>query len=166
PGQPGQPGQPVIGAGPAVTSVAQATTSFLAAAQAVDAAHLADPASPGAVGGRPIVRLADLGLAGLLGQLADDPRVQAFAERQIGPLLLHDDRAGTDLAGLLTAFLRSGGNKAETAQRVRLARPTLYERLRQVEQILGVSLDAAEVRLSLHAALIAHQAATDRSPAL
>ncbi len=165
PGQPGQAGQPVIGAGPAVTSVAQASTSFLAAAQAVDAAHLADPAGSGAAAG-PVVRLADLGLAGLLGQLADDPRVQAFAERQIGPLLLHDDRAGTDLAGLLTAFLRSGGNKAETAQRVRLARPTLYERLRQIEQILGVSLDTAEIRLSLHAALIAHQAATDRSPAL
>lgn len=161
----GQPGQPMIGAGPAVTSVAQASTSFVAAAQAVDAAHLAYPAGSGAAAG-PVVRLADLGLAGLLGQLADDPRVQAFAERQIGPLLLHDDRAGTDLAGLLTAFLRSGGNKAETAQRVRLARPTLYERLRQIEQVLGVSLDAADVRLSLHAALIAHQAATDRSPAL
>jgi purine catabolism regulator len=157
----GQPGQPVIGVGPAVTSVAQASASFLAAAQAVDAADLADPS-----GHRPVVRLADLGLAGLLGQLADDPRVQAFAERQIGPLLLHDDRSGTDLAGLLTAYLRSGGNKAETAQRVRLARPTLYERLRQIEQILGASLDAAEVRLSLHAALIVHQAANNLSPAL
>ena len=46
-----------------------------------------------AAAGRPFVRLADLGLAGLAYQLRQDPRVLAFAEHELGPLLLHDQPA-------------------------------------------------------------------------
>ncbi|HEV3068051.1 MAG TPA: helix-turn-helix domain-containing protein, partial [Streptosporangiaceae bacterium] len=51
--------------------------------------------------------------------------------------------------------LAEGGNKAAAAARAHLARPTLYERLAAIERILGVSLDSAESRTSLHAALLA-----------
>ena len=62
----------------------------------------------------------------------------------------------------LTAYLEAGGNKAEAAKRAHLARPTLYERLRQIEAVLGISLEPAESRLSLHVALLAHTVLADR----
>ncbi len=53
---------------------------------------------------------------------------------------------------------RAGGNKAGAAQRAHLARPTLYQRLQQIERILGIDLDSAESRTSLHVALLAQPA--------
>ncbi|HEX6934353.1 MAG TPA: PucR family transcriptional regulator [Streptosporangiaceae bacterium] len=146
-----------IGAGSAVASVGELRAALSDAANAASAAARC-PAAAGA-GQRPFVRLADLGLAGLAFQLRDDPRVLAFAEHELGPLLLHDDQHGTDLAGVLAAYLETGGNKAETAKRRGIARPTLYERLRQIQQVLGGSLDDASRLITLHAALLVRQLA-------
>ena len=55
---------------------------------------------------------------------------------------------------MLASYLAAGGNKAAAASRAGLARPTLYERLRQIEELRQVSVDSAESRLALHAALI------------
>jgi PucR family transcriptional regulator, purine catabolism regulatory protein len=143
----------VIGAGSAVESVAAVQRSLL------EADHVA--AAAASAGARlPYYRLPDLRLRGLLHLLRDDPRLQSFAERELGPLLMHDDSAGPKLLPTLTAYLGAGGNKAETAKRAGLARPTLYERLRQIEAVLGVQLDSAESRLSLHVALLALQASS------
>jgi purine catabolism regulator len=60
----------------------------------------------------------------------------------------------------LIAYLQAGGNKAEAAKKAHLARPTMYERIRQIEDVLGVSLEPAESRLSLHVALLALAAST------
>ncbi|MDQ8707146.1 helix-turn-helix domain-containing protein [Streptomyces sp. LHD-70] len=46
------------------------------------------------------------------------------------------------------------GAKTHTARRAGLSRPTLYSRLGAIERILGVSLESAESRTSLHAALM------------
>ncbi len=137
----------VIGVGPAAVTVAQARHSIR---DAVEAAGLAAANRSG----RLYVRLDDLRLAGLLYQLRDDPRVLAFAERELGPLLAHDERAGTILVQVLASYLAAGGNKAEAASRAGLARPTIYERLRQIEELCQVSVDSAESRVALHAALI------------
>jgi PucR family transcriptional regulator, purine catabolism regulatory protein len=75
--------------------------------------------------------------------------------------LLHDDAADTKLISVLAAYLEAGGNKAVAAKRAHLARPTLYERLRQIEEILGTDIEPAESRLSLHVALLALQTAPD-----
>jgi purine catabolism regulator len=64
---------------------------------------------------------------------------------------------------VLAAYLAAGGNKAEAATRAQLARPTLYQRLRHIERILGVSLDSAESRSSLHVALLAAESARRRA---
>jgi purine catabolism regulator len=141
----------VIGAGSVAESVTGVPRTFLEADQVAEAAAR----SPA---GRPFYRLPDLRLRGLLHLLRDDPRLQAFAERELRALLLHDDSAGTQLVAALTAYLEAGGNKAEAAKRAHLARPTLYERLRQIEDVLGTSLEPAESRLSLHVALLALQA--------
>jgi purine catabolism regulator len=62
------------------------------------------------------------------------------------------------LIAALTAYLEAGGKKAEAAKRAHLARPTLCGRLRRIEQVLGVSLDSAESRTSLHVAVLAQPA--------
>ena len=87
--------------------------------------------------------------------LAGDSRLGTFVERELGPLAAYDAAHGSDLTGVLEAYLAAGGNKAVAAARAHLARPTLYERLRHIERILGVSLDAADSRTSLHVALLA-----------
>jgi len=165
-------GQQVIAAGSVAESMRDARRSFIEAQQVADAAA-ADPevfgplaGAPAASGppsagrpGRPFYRLADLRLRGLLQLLHGDPRVQGFAERELGKLLGYDADHGTALTAVLAAYLEAGGNKAEAAQHAHLARPTLYERLRQIERLLGVSLDSAESRTSLHVALLAAKSA-------
>ena len=156
----------VLGPGDAI-GVGSAAASVGAARHALtDAGQAAGAAARGArEHGQPFARLADLRLAGLLYQLRDDPRVLAYAERELGRLLRHDEQAGTGLTAVLASYLATGGNKAEAAQRAGLARPTLYERLRQIEQVLGVSLDSAESRLALHAALLSRRMSGDSPPA-
>jgi purine catabolism regulator len=149
---PGPPaGDPVIGAGSAASGMAGARRSLLEARQVADAAAQAPPGS----GDQPFYRLADLRLRGLLFLLADDSRLATFVDRELGPLAAYDAAHGSDLTGMLETYLAAGGNKAVAAARAHLARPTLYERLRHIERILGVSLDAADSRASLHVALLA-----------
>jgi len=185
-----RPGELVIGVGAVAGSIRDVRRSFLEATQVADvAAERPDgwPAAggpdgwpgaggpdgrPGAGGpdggpaaagsGRPLFyRLADLGLRGLLHLLRDDPRVQTFVERELGPLLAEPD---TSLLDVLAAYLAAGGNKAEAAKQAHLARPTFYERLRRIERILGTDLDSAEPRTSLHMALLALEASRHDSP--
>ena len=144
-------GGAVIGAGSAPGSLAEARRSLLEAQQVADATA----ASPSAGQGRPYYRLADLRLRGLLHLLGDDARLATFVDRELGPLIAHDQAHGTGLTKVLGAYLAEGGNKAAAAGRAHLARPTFYERLRLIERILGVSLDSAESRTSLHVALLA-----------
>jgi purine catabolism regulator len=167
-----RPGELVIGVGAVAGSIRDVRRSFLEASQVADvAAERPDgwPAPGGPDGwpaaggpaaggsGRPLFyRLADLGLRGLLHLLRDDPRVQTFVERELGPLLAEPD---TSLLDVLAVYLAAGGNKAEAAKQAHLARPTFYERLRRIERILGTDLDSAESRTSLHVALLAMEAA-------
>jgi purine catabolism regulator len=155
-------GDPVIGVGSAASGMAGARRSLLEARQVADAAAQAVPAPVG--GGGPLFhRLADLRLRGLLFLLTDDSRLATFVDRELGPLAAYDATHGSDLTGVLEAYLTAGGNKAMAAARAHLARPTLYERLRHIERILGVSLDAADSRASLHVALLA-RASQARTP--
>ena len=159
----------VIGAGSVVESVLEVQRSFLEAEQVAEVAARDSMGRKGVSGagagrngaarngaGRDFYRLPDLRLRGLLHLLRDDPRVQAFAERELGPLLRRDDATGSQLVATLTAYLEAGGNKAEAARRAHLARPTLYERLKQIEAVLGVSLESAQSLTSLHVAVLAH----------
>jgi purine catabolism regulator len=140
----------VLGAGSATETLRDVRRSFLEARQVGDVA-IRQP------GDRPFYRLPDMRLRGLLHLLRDDARLQTFAERELGPLLAADEAQGTELLPCLAAYLEAGGNKALAAQRAHLARPTFYQRLDQIERILGVDLGSAESRTSLHVAWLAHQ---------
>src|SRR6266567_1538697 len=149
----------VIGVGAAAGSIRDVRRSFLEASQVADvAAERPDGWGAGGGSGRPpFYRLADLRLRGLLHLLRDDPRVQAFMERELGPLLAAEP--DSSLLDVLAAYFAAGGNKAEAAKNAHLARPTFYERLRRIERILGTDLGSAESRTSLHVALLALEAA-------
>ena len=155
-------GEPfAVGVGSATETLRDVRRSFLEARQVGDVAirQAGDrPAQPG----QPFYRLPDMRLRGLLHLLRDDTRLQTFAERELGPLLAADEAQGTELLANLAAYLEEGGNKAAAAQRAHLARPTFYQRLEQIERILGVDLDSAESRTSLHVALLAQRSAGER----
>jgi PucR family transcriptional regulator, purine catabolism regulatory protein len=141
-----EPGVLVIAAGATVGSIRDVRRSFLEAGQVADvAASRPDGRDP------LFYRLPDLRLRGLLHLLRDDPRLQTFMERELGPLLAADP----GLIDALAAYLAAGGNKAEAAKASHLARPTFYDRLRRIERILGTDLSSAESRTSLHVALLA-----------
>ena len=151
---PASPVAPVIGVGSPATGMAEVRRSFLDAREVADVAlrHLDRDRQPE---GRPYYRLPDLRLRGLLHMLRDDPRLTAFADRELGSLLAYDAAHGTRLAADLATYLEAGGNKAAAAARAHLARPTFYQRLQLIEHVLGVSLDSAESRASLQVALLA-----------
>jgi purine catabolism regulator len=112
-----------------------------------------------AVAGRPgrdrdVNRLADVHLRGLLVLLSDDDRVRAFAERELAALAVADERDGTDLLGVLRVVLDHWGSKAAAATALGVSRPVLYDRIARLERVLDASLDDAEVRTSLHVALL------------
>ena len=153
----------MLGIGTPTETLRDVRRSFLEARQVGDVA-IRQPAGAAGASGRAFYRLPDLRLRGLLHLLRDDARLQTFAERELGPLLAADDAHGTRLLDCLAAYLEAGGNKAAAAQRAHLARPTFYQRLQQIERILGADLSSAESRTSLHVALLAQAALSPGGP--
>jgi purine catabolism regulator len=144
----------VIAAGSTVDDVLEVRRSFLEAAQVADVA--------GEGSDRAFYRLADVGLTGFLHLLRRDERLQTFVERELGPLLAHDDANRTELLGVLGHYLDTGRNKSTAAARCGLSRPAFYERLHTIEGVLGADLDDVATCLTLQVALAALQAV--RSP--
>jgi purine catabolism regulator len=94
----------------------------------------------------------DLGLDRLLAGCSE-VELAAFRDATLGPLLAHDAAHRTELVRTLDVFLASGGNMAKASQALFVHYNTLRHRLTTIEQILGLSLDDAEARLSLGLAL-------------
>lgn len=142
--------------------VAPDSTRLVDAARGLaEAAHVADAALSLPDGDRAFHRTTDVRLRGLIAVIRSDPRVQAFAETELRRLLEHHARHGDDLLETFRRFIESGGNKAELAKAMNLARPTVYSRLARIERLLGVPLDDAESRASLHAALLVLDSRTE-----
>jgi Purine catabolism regulatory protein-like family/PucR C-terminal helix-turn-helix domain/GGDEF-like domain len=131
------------------------TTAGRSLREAAHAAEVATTMRPGAP--RLFYRTSELRIRGLLSLLASDSRLQAFVESELRRLLTHDARHEDGLVELLRHYLEADGNKAALARRVHMSRPTLYGRLAMIERILGVDLDDAESRLSLHVALLGYE---------
>jgi len=137
----------VIGVGTVVNVIAHAHRT-LGEAEHVAEAALSSP------GGRTYHRLDDVRLRGLLHLLRDDPRVAAFVQRELGPLLGNGAQQRR-LLEVLRGYCAHGGNKSAAAAAAHLSRPAYYKLLSRIEQHLGVSLGDPESVLSLHAALLA-----------
>jgi purine catabolism regulator len=141
----------VVGVGAPALAVADARRSLLEAMQVADAAlHLSED--------RDYFQMPDLHLRGLLQLLRDDIRLQTFAERELLPLLEHDEKHGTSLTPALRAYLMSGRNKTAASELAHVSRPWMYEQLTKIERVLGVDLESEEVCVSLQVALMAFDA--------
>ncbi|WP_369070557.1 PucR family transcriptional regulator [Kineococcus terrestris] len=168
----GPPGAapPVDPPAPVVAAAGTGAAGTLAAAGEglAEAVHVARAAAglphraPGTVH-----RAADLGARGLLWWLRGDPRLAAYVEEQLSPLLTGSTGApdGPDGPGageqleLLRAWLEEGGSATRLARRLHLSRPAVYARVERLRARLGRPLDDPETRLSLHLALLARDAA-------
>ena len=143
--------RPVIGVGSVVRDLDAVRRSFAEAAHAAEAAQ-------GSPEVKPYYELPDVQLRGLLYVLGGDPRLQAFVERTLGPLLDYDAKNHTELVAALAIFLANGRNKSAAAEAAHLSRQAFYQRLTTIEKVLGVDLDSAEATTSLHAAVMAYEA--------
>ncbi|WP_243060424.1 PucR family transcriptional regulator [Nocardioides sp. SR21] len=142
-------GEAIVAAGHPVTGVLPAATSLRSARAVADVAVTLPPLDG-------CVRQADIRLPGLLMSLREDPRLQEFAEAELGALLEHEARHGGGLVELLRQFLAVGGNKTELARVAHRNRTSLYPALRRLEELVGHPLDDAASRLSLGVALLAY----------
>ncbi|WP_434591793.1 PucR family transcriptional regulator [Brevibacterium sp. 1718] len=149
-----------------VVGVGRGSTSLLRAVAGLEpASHVAEVASTLDVRERAFYRSSDVRIRGLLSLLAEDSRLRAFAEGELGPLLGEDgrrdgvlpstaDSAEDGLLDFLELYLSHGGNKSAMARAGHLSRPALYTRINRLQDRLGVSLDDAESRTALHVALL------------
>jgi purine catabolism regulator len=135
------------GAGSPVTQV-RAADRTLRESLHVMAALPEDDAAPG------VHRLENVHIRGLLTLLADDDRIRAFSERELAPLRDPATRESFDLLTTTRVVLEHWENKSAAAARLRISRPVLYDRIARIERALGGSLRDAELRTSVHVALI------------
>jgi purine catabolism regulator len=96
---------------------------------------------------------ASLGIYRLLFPLYGEQILLDFYHETLGPLLDADNRGNQALLETLEGFFRCNGNLSETARVMHLHRNSLLYRLSRIEELLGRSLESAELRLSLQIAL-------------
>ncbi|MEO7020335.1 MAG: helix-turn-helix domain-containing protein [Ktedonobacteraceae bacterium] len=96
---------------------------------------------------------ARLGIYRLLFPLYGEQTLLDFYQETLGPLLDVDNRNNQALLETLEGFFRCNGNLSETARSMHLHRNSLLYRLGRIEELLGRSLEDAEMRLSLQIAL-------------
>lgn len=148
---------PTLGCGAVVSRLSHLARSF---------AEAADVASAARAVGAPKERhglfsIEDVKLRGLLYTLRNEPRLQAFVERSLGPLQLRDAVDGGQWVRTLAVYLRVNGNKSLAAQELGISRPTLYERLARIQRLLQADLEDFETTTSLFAAIMVVEATSD-----
>ena len=94
-----------------------------------------------------------LGIYRLLFPLYGEQTLLDFYQEMLGPLLDAENRSHQALLETLESFFRCNCNLSETARTMHLHRNSLLYRLSRVEELLGRSLENAELRLSLQIAL-------------
>ncbi|TJZ41285.1 PucR family transcriptional regulator, partial [Streptomyces piniterrae] len=132
----------------ASTGPASAATAHRQAEQALSVARRR---------GGALVEHEDVAAGSVLPLLADDA-VRAFADGLLRALREHDATGRGDLVASLRAWLSRHGQWDAAAADLGVHRHTLRYRMRRVEEILGRSLDDADVRMELWLALKASSA--------
>ena len=100
-------------------------------------------------GASSITHFANLGLHRFLYGWFDTPRSRALAQDLLRPLLEDDERGRGQLLETLRAYLEQHGRASAAAAQLGVHRNTLRYRLDRIESLLGVDLEAANVRLIL-----------------
>ncbi|MFJ2353498.1 PucR family transcriptional regulator ligand-binding domain-containing protein [Glutamicibacter sp. NPDC087673] len=93
-------------------------------------------------------RAHDLGFRWIIQPLARSAEGEAFVRDQLEPL-----KNEPELLEFLEAYLNATGNIARLSRSLHLSRPSIYARLRRVQEEFGLDMDSADTRTSLHLAL-------------
>lgn len=93
------------------------------------------------------------GLAELIVGSSMTEHFRSFANGLLAPLAAQDARSHGRLMETLAAFVAANGNALHAAEQLYIHRNTLKYRLRQIEKVLGGSLDDPDLRLKLQLAL-------------
>jgi len=99
---------------------------------------------------------ARLGIYRLLFYLDGQSELTNFYQEMLGPLLEYDARHDGTYVKTLECYFQYNGNLSQTARTMHFHRNSLIYRLERIEEILGRSLEDAELRLSLQIALKIH----------
>jgi purine catabolism regulator len=96
---------------------------------------------------------ASLGIYRLLFYLDGQSELTDFYHEMLGPLLAYDAHHDGTYIKTLECYFQYNGNLSQTARTMHFHRNSLIYRLERIEEILGRSLEDAELRLSLQIAL-------------
>ncbi len=99
---------------------------------------------------------ARLGIYRLLFYIDGQSELTTFYQEMLGPLLDYDARHDGTYIKTLECYFQYNGNLSQTARTMHFHRNSLIYRLERIEEILGRSLEDAELRLSLQIALKIH----------
>ncbi len=103
-------------------------------------------------GGNDVYHYADLGICQLLTQFQDASQLQEFVDQSIGKLIQYDKTKKAGLVATLEEIL-SAPTLKEAAERSFIHHKTILQRKTRIEEILGVSIDDVETRLTLATAM-------------
>ncbi len=120
-----------------------------------------------------IVLASDLGVYNLLSSVVADADLERFVDEQLGPLLAHDARTGSDLVPTLDTYLEAGLSKTAAAAALGIRRQTLYSRLDRIGRLLGglnfedrqrrTALDLALVSWRMRSSAASHRSTSNRT---
>ena len=99
------------------------------------------------------VEFNSLGIYRLLYDLEDQPAVRRFTDEIIHPLAEYDMQNRGSLLKTVEAYFTHHGNISQTAESLFVHRNTLLYRMERIQELTGLQLDQANMRLALHLAL-------------
>ena len=100
---------------------------------------------------------ATLGIQRLLFALSQESpeTLQGFKETTVGPVILYDEKHGTQLLKTLKAYMECNGNISEVAELLHVHKQSVRYRLRRITELTGLDVakfqDAAQLYLALRA---------------
>jgi len=136
----------LIGMGDIFQPIGETPVVYRQAQRAMDAAR-----SLGHLDGT--FHLNDLGVYGVLYHESDQGEMRTFAEKMLQPLQVYDDEHDAELVKTLDIYLAQQGHMRKSAEKLYIHVNTLRQRLERIEDVLGVQLENAWVRLNLQLAL-------------
>lgn len=99
------------------------------------------------------VEFGSLGIYRLLYDLEEQPEVRVFTDEIMRPLIEYDAQNRGSLVKTVEAYFVHHGNISQTAESLFVHRNTLLYRMERIEELTGLNLDQANMRLALHLSL-------------
>lgn len=99
------------------------------------------------------VEFGSLGIYRLLYELEEQTQVRNFTDEIMHPLIDYDNQNRGSLVKTVEAYFDHHGNISQTAESLFVHRNTLLYRMERIEELTGLNLDQANMRLALHLSL-------------